>query len=275
MSRPLFELKFRDMDQLLDIRFLADEAEIPVNEWILRQIERVPLLKGARLAAEQGLAGNRTATGAEALREQGGAKLARAVKGEGGNGLATRNIQDGGKVGDKKASSGNGTAVESVPEYTARGSNRTVGDVVYVPAGDAEAVGVPETFGAVRENEQFAKMDEFFKNPSGTIPGEKFIVGPPPHNPTRVRIETDAVGTAGCKVTVSRPMVGEWETAKEGFREPRKADKVVLAEAHYSPVQPKAAKTEWKCSHCGNGEWTVKQGKTVCFGCGRSVEPGD
>lgn len=53
MIRPLIELELRDMDQFLDIKFLAEGAEIPVNEWILRQIEKVPLLNGARLAAEQ------------------------------------------------------------------------------------------------------------------------------------------------------------------------------------------------------------------------------
>jgi hypothetical protein len=50
--RPQFNLRFRDAEQFLDIKFLADEAEIPVNEWILRQIEKVPMLKGARLTAE-------------------------------------------------------------------------------------------------------------------------------------------------------------------------------------------------------------------------------
>ena len=50
--RPQFNLRFRDADQFLDVRFLADEADIPVNEWILRQIEKVPLLLGARLTAK-------------------------------------------------------------------------------------------------------------------------------------------------------------------------------------------------------------------------------
>jgi hypothetical protein len=58
MIRPLFELKLRDMDQLLDIRFLAEQDEVPVNEWILRQIERVPLLLGARIAAAKKGAGD-------------------------------------------------------------------------------------------------------------------------------------------------------------------------------------------------------------------------
>lgn len=50
--RPQFNLRFRDADQFLDVKFLADAEEIPVNEWILRQIEKVPMLMGARLAAK-------------------------------------------------------------------------------------------------------------------------------------------------------------------------------------------------------------------------------
>lgn len=50
--RPQFNLRFRDADQFLDVKFLADNAEIPMNEWILRQVEKVPLLLGARLAAK-------------------------------------------------------------------------------------------------------------------------------------------------------------------------------------------------------------------------------
>lgn len=82
--RPQFNLRFRDADQFLDIKFLADEADIPVNEWILRQVEKVPLLLGARLAAKEfGLPelesgprvvvnkkGNETATGVERMRGQ-------------------------------------------------------------------------------------------------------------------------------------------------------------------------------------------------------------
>jgi hypothetical protein len=50
--RPQFNLRFRDAEQFLDIKYLASEADIPVNEWILRMLEEVPLLKGARLAAK-------------------------------------------------------------------------------------------------------------------------------------------------------------------------------------------------------------------------------
>ena len=50
--RPQFNLRFRDAGQFLDIRYLASEADIPVNEWILRRLEEEPLLKGARLTAE-------------------------------------------------------------------------------------------------------------------------------------------------------------------------------------------------------------------------------
>jgi hypothetical protein len=72
--RPQFNLRFRDADQFLDVKFLAESAEIPVNEWILRQIERVPLLKGARLTAAHE-EGNATATGEEREREQGEANI--------------------------------------------------------------------------------------------------------------------------------------------------------------------------------------------------------
>jgi hypothetical protein len=51
--RPQFNLRFRDAEQFLDVKHLAGEAEIPVNEWILRQLEKVPLLLGARLTAKK------------------------------------------------------------------------------------------------------------------------------------------------------------------------------------------------------------------------------
>jgi formylmethanofuran dehydrogenase subunit E len=44
-----------------------------------------------------------------------------------------------------------------------------------------------------------------------------------------------------------------------------------LREYGYYFVQPKAVASDWKCKHCGNGGRTVKQGKTVCFGCGREA----
>ncbi len=51
--RPQFNLRFRDAEQFLDVKYLAEESDIPVNEWVLRQIEREPLLKGGRIAAER------------------------------------------------------------------------------------------------------------------------------------------------------------------------------------------------------------------------------
>jgi hypothetical protein len=133
MIRPLFELKLRDMDQLLDIRFLAEQDEVPVNEWILRQIERVPLLHGARLTAKKELEGNNAeiATGGSA-------------------GVAAAGISPEGKRGVQK--------------------------------------GVAGDHGELLRGQSSAAFNERSR----------------PENP----IETDAVGTTGCKVTVSRAMAG-------------------------------------------------------------------
>jgi hypothetical protein len=54
--RPQFNLRFRDADQFVDVKTLADEEGVPMNEWLLRQIEKVPLLKGGRIAEERRVA---------------------------------------------------------------------------------------------------------------------------------------------------------------------------------------------------------------------------
>jgi hypothetical protein len=60
-----------------------------------------------------------------------------------------------------------------------------------------------------------------------------------PARPLENPIETDAVGTTGCKVTVSRPMAG-----------------------HPAP--------EWRCV-CGSTGKRMKGKELVCFSCGRGV----
>ena len=55
--RPQVQLRFRDAEQFMDVKTLAGEEKLSVNEWILHQIEQVPLLKGARIVAERAKGG--------------------------------------------------------------------------------------------------------------------------------------------------------------------------------------------------------------------------
>jgi hypothetical protein len=154
--RQQFNLRFRDAEQFLDIKFLAEEEEIPVNEWILRQIEKVPLLLGARLTEEHEK-GNATATGIERMREQGGANLVKVIR----KGVGDAGIEAGGSAG---------VAADTVLEGNKRGDEK----------------------GASGSGGKLLRGDT----------GTKVIEGARFRNP----IETDAVGTTGCKVTVSRPV---------------------------------------------------------------------
>jgi hypothetical protein len=51
-SRPVISLRLRDTAQLLDVKYLAEAEKISVNKWILLQLERIPLLAGAKLSAQ-------------------------------------------------------------------------------------------------------------------------------------------------------------------------------------------------------------------------------
>jgi len=52
--RPQMQLRFRDVDQFVDVKTLAREEKLSVNEWILQRIEEEPLLKGGTIRKERG-----------------------------------------------------------------------------------------------------------------------------------------------------------------------------------------------------------------------------
>jgi hypothetical protein len=62
--RPQFNLRMRDTDQFSDVACLADQEGISSNEWILRQMEKHPVLLGARLTEKMEKSGV-NAAGAE------------------------------------------------------------------------------------------------------------------------------------------------------------------------------------------------------------------
>jgi hypothetical protein len=161
--RPQFNLRFRDAEQFLDIKYLASEADIPVNEWILRQIEKVPVLLGARLTAKK---------------------------------------------------------ETSDAEIKAGGSEGVAADIVL--AENKQSVGKDNT----RHSGKFSRGDATAKVIEGALTGNSKLIppmppfGPPENIPAQlfkllatpkkcIPIELDAVGTTGCKVTVSRPLTGQ------------------------------------------------------------------
>ena len=87
--RPQMQLRFRDVEQFTDVKTIAAEERLSVNEWVLQRIEQVPMLKGAKIAKER-QAGKQTIRASHVVKdeskeptdEQNAAKGKAEVKGE-------------------------------------------------------------------------------------------------------------------------------------------------------------------------------------------------
>jgi hypothetical protein len=215
--RPQFNLRFRSAEQFELVMGEAAREDISMNEYILRGLEGFyVVLKGQRIAAERAEELNGKEKVAEVAAEKAG-EIGRENRPSGiqsdrvgGKGGSVRAPKKGFEVGNNAeiATGGSaGVAAAGISPEGKRGVQKVVaGDHGKLLRGQSVSGAAAAKAGAGGNAEavdmRAVKMKRLDKLVD--MVREEHRVRPYPDDP----IETDAVGTTGCKVTVSRPMAG-------------------------------------------------------------------